>query len=146
MGPRPPVTGLTDRRVYVARAGNPNAPGGSGARGVFLHRVHGFGAARGYRGNGIWGCSVIARVEWGFDMRMRGRTRALALAVVLTTAAVAGIALPAHASSYPSWSDVQNARRQRIRQGRRGEADRRAARREPGGGAAHREARRAAGR
>ena len=88
----------------------------------------------------------IARVEWGFDMRMRGRTRALALAVVLTTAAVAGIALPAHASSYPSWSDVQNARQQRIREGRRGEADRGPARREPGRGAAHREGRRAAGR
>jgi murein DD-endopeptidase MepM/ murein hydrolase activator NlpD len=56
------------------------------------------------------GCLVIARVEWGFDMRMRGRTRALALAVVLTTAAVAGIAVPASATSYPSWSDVQKAR------------------------------------
>lgn len=43
-------------------------------------------------------------------MRMRVRTRVLALSVVLTTAAVAGVALPAHATSYPSWSDVQKAR------------------------------------
>ena len=34
----------------------------------------------------------------------------IALSVALTTAVVAGIALPAHASSYPSWSDVQAAR------------------------------------
>ncbi|HEY0373588.1 MAG TPA: peptidoglycan DD-metalloendopeptidase family protein [Amnibacterium sp.] len=34
----------------------------------------------------------------------------IALSVVLTTAAVAGIALPAHATSYPSWSDVKAAR------------------------------------
>ena len=34
----------------------------------------------------------------------------LALSVVLTTAAVAGIALPASATNYPSWSDVQAAR------------------------------------
>jgi murein DD-endopeptidase MepM/ murein hydrolase activator NlpD len=43
-------------------------------------------------------------------MRMRVRTRVIALSVVLTTAAVAGIALPANASNYPSWSDVQAAR------------------------------------
>ena len=34
----------------------------------------------------------------------------IALSVVLTTAAVAGIALPASATNYPSWSDVQAAR------------------------------------
>jgi len=34
----------------------------------------------------------------------------LALSVVRTTAVVAGAALPAHASGYPTWSDVQQAR------------------------------------
>lgn len=34
----------------------------------------------------------------------------IALSVVLTTAVVAGIALPASATNYPSWSDVQAAR------------------------------------
>src|SRR3954467_14501472 len=111
MGPRPPVTGLTDRRVYVPRAGNPNALGGCGAARRPRTGYTGSGLPRVTVAPAFSGGLLLARVEWGFDMRMRGRTRALALAVVLTTAAVAGIAVPAHASNYPSWSDVQKARR-----------------------------------
>ena len=43
-------------------------------------------------------------------MWMRVRPRALAISVVLATAAVAFVAVPAHAGGYPSWSDVQKAR------------------------------------
>ncbi|MDQ1513712.1 MAG: hypothetical protein QOC59_1554 [Microbacteriaceae bacterium] len=44
-------------------------------------------------------------------MWMRVRPRALAVSVVLALGAVAFVAVPAHAGGYPSWSDVQKARR-----------------------------------